>query len=245
MHRSLITLLAAVLAAAGQPAATSWCDAASARIRVASDVQAGARTAWSLLTSGPAPFIEPATVVEVSLERDPAADERVQFEKRIRSRYGNAEAVIKELRAWDDFDILALPGSQVRMLLTTTGADQCESRYFFRSTTSRDVVRIPDPPAKTADESANQICENLGGWGYFARVNMPGDARGQAVSTEAFVEYHTGVVEESVRIVPLTVSGWQPGCTVTAKFTTSATTGQREHLASVTVKSPARQNNRP
>jgi hypothetical protein len=212
------------IAAAPQAGATALCDALASRVRAAADVEAGARTVWSFVNSGREPFVEIASVNEVSLQRDPEADERVQFEKRIRALYGNAESVLKDLRAWDNFDIFALPGSEVRMLLTTSGDAQCESRYFFRATTSRDVVRVPDPPAKTPVDVADAVCENLGGWGYFARVS----------GAEAFVEYHTAIDQESLRIVPLTAVGWQPACTMVATFQTSATTGKRERLVSVT-----------
>ena len=79
---------------------------------------------------------------------------------------------------------------------------------------------------KVVSDFANAICQNLGGWGYFARIG----------GAEAFVEYHMAIDEESLRIVPMTDAGWQPACTVSAKFRTSATTGQRERLESVTVK---------
>ena len=211
------------VAAAPQAGPTAPCDAVASSVRGAADVQAGTRTVWSLVTSGRDPLVDVASVTELSLERDPAADERVQFEKRIRALYGNAEAVLKDLRAWDNFDIVALPGSQVRMLLTTVGDAQCESRYFFRATTSRDVVRVPDPPAKASGDVADAICENLGGWGYFARVS----------GAEAFVEYHTAIDQESLRIVPLTAGGWQPACTVLATFHVSAATGTRDRLDTV------------
>jgi len=223
MRLLFIALLVAV--GAPQAGAAALCDTIASRVRADAGVGAGARTVWALVTSGRQSFVEVAGVSgELSLEREPAPDERVQFEKRIRARYGNAEAVLRDLRAWDNFDIVELPGSQVRMLLTTGGTAQCESRYFFRVTTSRDVVRVPDPPARSASDFANAICQNLGGWGYFARVG----------GAEAFVEYHTTPEQESLRIVPLTDAGWQPACTVSAKFRVSPATAQRDRLEEVT-----------
>jgi hypothetical protein len=128
----------------------------------------------------------------------------VQFEKRFRALYGNAETVLKELRTWDNFDILALPGSAARMLLATRGAAACESRLFFRVTTSREVVRLPDPPVTGATDADTSLCERRGGWGYFARVS----------GVEAFVEYRAVDGRESLRIVPLTNGLWQTPCTL-------------------------------
>jgi hypothetical protein len=130
----------------------------------------------------------------------------VQFENRFRALYGNAEAVLKDLNTWDGFDILTLQGSAVRMLLTTSGPAACESRYFFRVTVSREVVRVPNPPAADgANDAETPLCEKQGGWGYFARVS----------GTDAFIERRTAAdAREFVRVVPLTSAGWQPACTL-------------------------------
>jgi hypothetical protein len=190
------------------PRGTAPCDSLAATVRASKDVSAGERTIWSLATMGAHPLIEIATLTEMSLEREPAAEDRVQFEKRFRGRYGNGEVVVKDLRNWDNFDILALPGNATRMVLTTSGTAQCEARYFFRATTSREAVRVPDPPARTSPDDSNAICENLGGWGYLARIG----------GADAFLEYHADDQNESFRIVPLTMAGWQPACTVSAQF---------------------------
>ena len=206
---AVMTLGLSVCAAAGVVGAparqdTALCDKLAAAVRAYHDVPAGQRTFWSFVTAGPASPIELATVRELSLEPGPAADERVQFEKRFRALYGNAEAVLKDLRDWDDFDIVTLPGSAVRMLLTVDGPAQCETRYFFRVTTSREVVRVPDPPRPTSSDDSNAICESLGGWGYLARIG----------GTEVFLEYHSIDRRESLRIVPLSNDGWRAACPI-------------------------------
>lgn len=220
-----LALACVAMSAAQRAGATALCDAAAMRVRAAADVSTGARTVWSLLTGGTSPFLQVADLSEIALGPNPNPDDRVEFEKRIRARYGNAEQVLKDLRSWDNFEIFALPGSRIRMLLSTGGTAQCEYRYFFQVTTSRDVVHLPDPPAKSSSDIANAICNNLGGWGYFARVN----------GSEAFVEYHVLAEEESLRVVPLADAEWQPACTVTAKFQTSAGTAKRDRLQDVTV----------
>jgi uncharacterized protein YciI len=202
-----------ILIGKSQDGQTALCEAVATRVRAATDVGAGTRTVWSLLTKAPAPMVEVASVRDVALERDPPAEERWQFEKRMRSLYGNVAPVLKDLLTWDDFEIFALPGSAVRMVLTTGGTGQCESRYFFKVTTAREVFRVPDPPDKTSSDVATAICENDGAWGYFGRVG----------GTEAFLEYRTADAAESVRIVPLKDTAWQPACTMTAQFESGPT----------------------
>jgi len=214
-------IVAIAHARATQAGQTALCDGVVARVRAAAEVIAGTRTMWSAVTNAPTPLVEVAAIGELALERDPEPEERWQFEKRMRSLYGNAESVLKDLRTWDDFEIFALPGSAVRMLLTTGGTAQCESRYFFRVTASREVVRVPDPPDKTPSDVDNAICEHDGAWGYFARVN----------GTEAFVEYRSAEASESLRIVPLKDDQWQPACTVSAQFETAS--GGRGRLRGV------------
>lgn len=213
---TLIAIALGVVSGAGQVGQTAACDAVADRVRADAGVGAGARTVWSLMTTAPPPLLQVGTISELALERGPAPEVRWLFEKRLRSLYGNAEAVLKDLQTWDDFEILALPGSAVRMLLTTKGSSQCESRYFFRVTTAREVRRVPDPPETGASDAANAICENDGAWGYFGRININGGA-------EAFIEYRTARSEESLRIVPLRNAEWQPACTVSAQFETTAT----------------------
>jgi len=189
------------------PRATALCDSLAAAVRASQEVSTGERTIWSLATTGATPLIEVATVPEMTLDRDLAADERVQFEKRFRGRYGEG-AVVRDLRNWEHFDVLALPGSATRMVVATRATAPCETRYFFRATTSREAVRVPDPPEKAPGEAANPLCGNLGGWGYLARIG----------GADAFLEYHAPDQAESFRIVPLTTAGWQPACTVSAQF---------------------------
>jgi len=208
-----VAAIFANLAAAPQASQTALCDVVATRIRASPDVAAGTQTVWSLLTKPPAPIVEVAAVRELSLERDPAPEDRWQFEKRLRSLYGNAEAVLKDLQTWDDFEIFGLPGSAVRTLVRTSGTGQCESRYFFRLTTGREVIRVPNPPDKTAGDLADAICENAGAWGYFGRVN----------GIEAFLEYRIADTGESIRIVPLRDAEWQPACAISAQFETAAT----------------------
>ena len=234
-HLARLIFVAALTALSGSQSgaeatgSAKLCDVMASKVRAATDVSAGTRTVWSLMTSGRAPFIEAASVSEVSLGPSPEPEVRWEFEKRFRSRYGNAESVLKDLRNWDNFDILGLRGSQVRMLLSTGGTAQCESRYFFRATTSREAIRVPDPPQKSPSDIENAICNNLGGWGYFARVG----------AAEAFVEYHAAVGQESLRIVPLADDNWQPACTLTAQFLTSSASAMRgrlEHLDVIVTK---------
>ena len=217
----------AAIALAQSASATPLCDAIADRIRAASDVGAGKRTVWSLLTIGQEPMITVASTNEVELGPNPDPDVRSEFEKRIRARYGNADAVMKDLRTWDNLQVLGLTGSRVRMVLTTAGAEQCESRYFFRVTTSREGIRVADPPEKSSRDADTAICNSLGGWGYFAWVD----------NAEAFVEYHASVEQESLRIVPLlpTYDGWGPACTVSAHFLTTSSPAKRGRLEQLNV----------
>src|SRR5580765_8268423 len=96
----LASCVVAALIGAEQPGSATLCDALASRIQGRGPAAAGTGAIWSLLTTGATPAIEVATVSELSLDRDPADDERVQFEKRFRALYGNAEAVLKELRTW-------------------------------------------------------------------------------------------------------------------------------------------------
>jgi hypothetical protein len=194
---------AAALVAAAQTDNSTLCDALSASVHAASSTSAGG-SMWSRLTTGATPAMELATVPELSLEANPEPDSRVQFEKRFRALYGNAQAVLKDLSAWDNFAIFGLPGSAVRMLVTTNDADDCESRYFFRVTVSRDVVRLPDPTAGSPAEPEHLLCEKRGGFGYLARVNR----------VDAFVEYYGDESREAIRIIPLTSAGWQRACSI-------------------------------
>jgi len=182
----------------------SLCDVLAARLRSGTDGAAAPGAAFSALTAGPSPPVELAApdAKDVGLGPDPAADTRIQFEKRFRAEFGAAEAMIKDLRSWDNFDVLTLPGSRVHMLLTASGPDLCESRIFFRTTPVREAVRLPDPPAGTAGPSS-ALCQNLGGWGYLARVD----------GVEAFLEYRVRDRAEVFRIVPLTDAGWETACT--------------------------------
>lgn len=198
--------------AEAQTVQTALCDAVAARVRADKDVVTGARTVWSVLTTTSAPLVEIASAGELSLQHNPEPEDRWQFEKRLKSLYGNADAVLKDLQRWDDFQIFTLPRSAVHMVLRTGGTTQCESRYFFRVTTAREVVRVPDPPDKTPSDFANAICENDGAWGYFGHVN----------GAEAFVEYRAADTEESLRIVPLQGAEWQPACSVSARFEPTA-----------------------
>jgi hypothetical protein len=104
----------------------------------------------------------------------PAADERVQFENgsaRSRHRSG-AEGTAHR----DDFDILALLPR--RMLLGPAG--RVRVALFFRVTVSREVVRVPDPPATGANDADTALCEHL-----TAGVTSPASAAPRRSSSAA------------------------------------------------------------
>ena len=201
--------LASIAVGATQNGATTICDALAAKAHQANGNASGA---FAALTSGPSPAIQIAVPgaegKNVSLERNPAADTRIQFEKRFRANFGESPALVRELRNWDALDVMSLPDSRVHMVLSTAGADLCESRLFFRTNSIRESDRLPDPPAGT--DAA--VCQNLGGWGYLARI---GDI-------DAYLEYRVTRGRESFRIVPLSGDGWQTACTFTAPYKPSS-----------------------
>lgn len=216
----------AVASGAPQTSQTALCDAVAARVRASADEAAAARTVWTVLTKTPAPLLEIPDVSELALERNPEPEVRWQFEKRARSLYGNSQPVTKDLADWDDFEIFAIPGSAVRLVRRARGADACEWRYFFRVTTAREVVRVPNPSGTAAGAVTGVTCADDGSWGYLGRVNV-------GAGTVAFLEYRSAAGEESLRIVPLSNAEWQPACTVSAEFETVA--DGRGRLRSVVV----------
>jgi len=201
--------------AATQGHATTICDALSTRVRSHVDSSAEAGGAFAALTAGPSPAIQLAVPgtdgKNVSLERNPAADARIQFEKRFRAEFGEAPALVRELRNWDALDVMTLPGGHLRMVLSTSGADLCESRIFFRTTAIREGERLPDPPAGPD----GTVCQSRGGWGFLARITISGMSGG----IDAFLEYRIASGRESFRIVPLTDAGWQAACTFSGALT--------------------------
>jgi hypothetical protein len=214
IRRTLVWAAVAVFTglAAGpapQGSAPTICDALAAKLKV--DGAAGSGVAFAALTGGPRPAIQIAIPgidgKNVSLERNSAPDTRIQFEKRFRANFGESPALVRELRNLDAIDVMTLPGRQLHMVLSTTGADLCESRIFFRTNSIRESEWLPDPPAG----SDGATCQNLGGWGYLARINVNASAINGAV--EAYVEYRVAHGRESFRIVPLAEDGWQAACT--------------------------------
>lgn len=187
------------------------CDSLAAKIAARKEVGVGATDLFLLVTQGPKPVVELAKPDPkgLSLDRSPAAPDRVMFEKRLRSRFGNAEALIKELRNWDFLDIMTLPGSDVHMVLSSAGSPGCESRLFFKTTVNREVAMVPDPPVSRDQEGTAANCETSGARGHLARID----------GVDAFLEYQRVDGRESFRIVPLTSAGWQTPCTFTSKFT--------------------------
>jgi len=205
--------------AAAQGHATTICDALATTVRSHVDSSAEAGGAFSVLTGGPSPAIQIAVSgsdgKNVSLERNPAADTRIQFEKRFRAEFGEAPVLVRELRNWDALDVVTLPGDRLHMVLSTSGADLCESRIFFRTTAIREGERLPDPPAGPD----GPVCQGRGGWGFLARINIRTIGSG---GIDAFLEYRLASGRESFRIVPLTDDGWQAACTFTAPYRSSS-----------------------
>jgi hypothetical protein len=211
-----MAVCASIVVASAQGQAT-LCDALAAKLRPLLD-GAGSGGALAALTSGPSPAIQLAIPdvngKDVSLARSPAADTRIQFEKRFRAEFGEAPALVRELRNWDALDVMSLPDSRVHMVLSTNGPDACESRLFFRTNSIRESERLPDPPAG----SDTTVCQNLGGWGYLARINVGagvgvGAGSRNSGGVEAYLEYRVARGRESFRIVPLSEDGWQAACT--------------------------------
>jgi hypothetical protein len=229
IRRALVWAAAAAFAgvaagAAPQGVAPTICDALAAKLRPRMDGPTSTGSAFAALTGGVSPTIQIATPdaagKDVSLGRNPAADTRIQFEKRFRAEFGETPALVRELRNWEAFDVVTLPGSHVHMVVSTGGADLCESRIFFRTNSIRESERLPDPPAGPE----NTVCQNLGGWGYLARINTNINVNAGATNTgtEAYVEYRVAHGRESFRIVPLADDGWQAACMFTAPYKPSS-----------------------
>ena len=204
----LSVLLAAGVAApthAGPQAVATICDGLAARARLHGDAHAENGAVFRALTGRPSPAIQIAPPdtdgKDVSLGRNPAADTRIMFEKRFRAEFGESPALVRELRNWDAIDVMTLPDSRLHMVLSTTAADQCESRIFFRTTAIREGERLPDPPAGPD----GPVCRSQGGWGFLTRVS----------GTEAYLEYRLAGSHESFRVVPLKGDEWQSPCTLT------------------------------
>lgn len=197
----LLTSGAGVALHGTTPAATI-CDALAAKIRTSSPLPDGRRDAFSIVTAGTAPIVEIAAhdAKNMQLGPDPAADERVQAEKRLRARFGQGDALLKRLRDWTAFDVMSMPGTNVYMALMTSGPAGCETRLFFRTTLTRETELIADPPA--APETPDATCQNWGS-GYFARINR----------VEALLEDRPSERSEAFRIVPLVNYAWQAACT--------------------------------
>ena len=200
---AILLSLAAGVTMAARPQAGSICEGVVLKLRQQGDGNAGGGSAFSALTGGSSPAIQIAPPdtdgKDVSLDRSPAADTRIMFEKRFRAEFGESPALVRELRNWDALDVMTLPASSLHMVLSTTPTDLCESRIFFRTTTIRESERLPDPPAGPN----RALCQSAGGFGYLARVN----------GIEAFLEYRLAQDRESFRIVPLVDNAWQPACT--------------------------------
>jgi hypothetical protein len=191
------TALAAQTGVAGD---TVHCDEIAARLRAYPGLADGTAPTDYLedLTSGQRPYVVLAdAVLDESLSRR-------SFEARFAATFSPAPGLrrkVSEFMAGGRSGLFSLPGSDLHVIIQTSGSMHCQSFVFFRAVPGQEAMLVPTPAHVEGD---------CGGDAYLARVG----------SDIALLEYSQQLMDQTFdfHIVPWRHDQWADGCSVDMAF---------------------------